>query len=124
MKTQLIAVICSYARIICQDNECKDGQYFSCNDFESDNDSVAPIKKIKTVFLTAAGVTSKTMSPRKTIMYKIHRKITAQLCKNKKKLGDERNALTELKSMHDKHMFDYINEKLNDVTKHFINSQL
>lgn len=85
--------------------------------------STNPTKR-KSRFLTQAGVTSKTMSSRKSIMYSIHRKITAQLCKIKKKLCEERNALQQLKTMSDNNIFHCIETKLNEITKHFIQSQL
>lgn len=109
---------------ICDNEDCTDRKCTSSNELQVPNVSTIPTKKRKSGFLTQVGVTSKTMSPRKRIMYLIHRKTTAQLSKIKKKLRDERNALAQLKTMSDTNIFHCIEKKLNEVSKHFIKSQL
>lgn len=110
---------------ICDNRDCTNRKCTSNEIVETECNSVSTsTKEKKTGFLTQAGVTSKTMSPRKSIMYSIHRKTVAQLCKIKKELNNERNALKKLKSMSDENIFNCIETKLNEVTKHFIRSQL
>lgn len=111
---------------ICDDENCTDKKCTSSNEIQLNSVSTFTIskEKRKSGFLTQVGITSKTMSPQKSIMYSIHRKTTAQLCKMKKKLCDQRNALAQLKAMSDNNIFHCIERKLNEVTKHFIQSQL
>ncbi|XP_072756955.1 uncharacterized protein [Anoplolepis gracilipes] len=109
---------------ICKKRDCTDQKCTLNENVELHSVSTTSTEEKKSGFLTQAGVTSKTMSPRKSIMYKIHRKTVAQMYKMKKKLNNERNSLKKLKNMSDENIFNCIETKLNEVTKDFIRSQL
>lgn len=100
---------------ICGNKDCTDRKCIPSNKLQY----VFTNSKKKFGFLTEAVTTSKTMSPRKSIMYSIYRKTTAWLCKLKKQLCDKKT-LIQLKTMSDNNIFHNIETKLNKVIKHFI----
>jgi hypothetical protein len=74
--------------------------------------------------LRKVGVTKNECTPRKREMCKIHRNISSRMCKLKKSLEKEQKQVKSIKKMLEANIFDIIENKLNDVTKDFIKSQL
>ena len=75
-------------------------------------------------FISESGASKSNRTPREEAMYKIHRKVTAKLCKLQEKLKNQRNVVQHLEYLHKQHLFAAIDKDLNEITKNFIHSQL
>ena len=100
--------------------------YISCDNVINSEVINNPTKtpKKQRGFLKCCGLRSTQLTPRKKKMYRIHRSVKSNLFKTKKKLATEIQKLEHLKTMYEDNRFEFIEKKLNLVTKNFINSQL
>ncbi|KAF2903322.1 hypothetical protein ILUMI_02867 [Ignelater luminosus] len=81
-------------------------------------------ESVKKGILGKVELSKKELSPKKNIMYKIHRNMCTKVSKLKKALENEKSQLKILQQLYDEGRFEIMHNELNDVTKNFINSQL
>lgn len=76
--------------------------------------------------LKSINLSQKQLSPKKKKqkMYKIHRYTISKLSKLRKLLKNERQHIATLKDLYDRKKFQFIDDSLNTVAKHFIQSQI
>ncbi|KAF2886581.1 hypothetical protein ILUMI_19593, partial [Ignelater luminosus] len=96
----------------------------SSNTNDEDNKFGFLNESIKKGILGKVELSKKELSPKKNIMYKIHRNMCTKVSKLKKALENEKSQLKILRQLYDEGRFEIMHNELNDVTKNFINSQL
>lgn len=97
----------------------------NCSKMATDQfDKYSFLLENKKGILTKAGLSKKDLTQQEEIMYREHRNVTSKLAKLRTLLKNERAHVNSLRNLYNEGRFEFIEESLNEVSKHFINSQL
>ncbi|KAJ3640332.1 hypothetical protein Zmor_003639 [Zophobas morio] len=83
-----------------------------------------PESKTRPGILSKIGVHKKDLTPRKELLYNVHRTAQSRITKLKEQLAKERDQVKKLRKLYESKQLEVIDTELNTINKTFINCQL
>ncbi|KAJ3655946.1 hypothetical protein Zmor_015053 [Zophobas morio] len=83
-----------------------------------------PESKTRPGILSKIGVHKKDLTPRKELLYNVHRTAQSRITKLKDQLAKERDQVKKLRKLYESKQLEVIDTELNTINKTFINCQL